>query len=75
MIIGGFIRVKNAVPPRHKIDGRWLPGAFIFVLILRIIAACVAIVNEGNSPMAVLQVSRDGFWSLLEFSMYMLLIS
>lgn len=60
--------------PATSLMERWLPDAFIFVLVLTIIAALCAMVLEGNSPAAVVQMWGDGFWQLLSFSMQMLLV-
>lgn len=60
--------------PATRLMERWLPDAFIFVLVLTIVAALCAILLEGNSPTAVIRMWGDGFWKLLEFSMQMLLV-
>ncbi|KGJ04745.1 short-chain fatty acids transporter [Paracoccus halophilus] len=60
--------------PATRLMERWLPDAFIFVLVLTIIAAACAMIFEGNSPTAVIRMWGDGFWKLLEFSMQMLLV-
>ena len=60
--------------PATRLMERWLPDAFIFVLVLTIIAALCAVIFEGNSPIAVIRMWGDGFWKLLEFSMQMLLV-
>ncbi|MDO5658123.1 MAG: short-chain fatty acid transporter [Paracoccus sp. (in: a-proteobacteria)] len=60
--------------PATRMVERWLPDAFIFVLILTMIAFAAAVLYEGNSPMAVVQMWGDGFWGLLSFGMQMLLV-
>ncbi|RCW88578.1 short-chain fatty acid transporter [Paracoccus lutimaris] len=60
--------------PATRLMERWLPDAFIFVLVLTIIAALCAMIFEANSPIAVIRMWGDGFWKLLEFSMQMLLV-
>ena len=60
--------------PATRLMERWLPDAFIFVLVLTILAALAAMVFEANSPTAVIRMWGDGFWKLLEFSMQMLLV-
>ena len=60
--------------PATRLMERWLPDAFIFVLVLTILAALAAMVFEANSPVAVIRMWGDGFWKLLEFSMQMLLV-
>lgn len=60
--------------PATRLMERWLPDAFIFVLILTILAFLAAILIEGNSPQAVVAMWGEGFWKLLDFSMQMLLV-
>ena len=60
--------------PATRMMERWLPDAFIFVLVLTIVAALAAVIFEANSPIAVIRMWGDGFWKLLEFSMQMLLV-
>ena len=60
--------------PATRLMERWLPDAFIFVLVLTIVAALAAVIFEANSPIAVIRMWGDGFWKLLEFSMQMLLV-
>lgn len=60
--------------PATRLMERWLPDAFIFVLVLTIVAALSAVIFEANSPVAVVRMWGDGFWKLLEFSMQMLLV-
>lgn len=60
--------------PAVVLMDRYLPDAFIFVLLLTIIAVASAMLFEGAGPMAVVQMWGDGFWGLLSFSMQMLLI-
>ena len=60
--------------PATRMMERWLPDAFIFVLVLTIVAALAAMIFEANTPAAVIRMWGDGFWKLLEFSMQMLLV-
>ncbi len=60
--------------PATRLMERWLPDAFVFVLILTLIAAGAAIVVEQQNPMSVIRMWGDGFWALLQFSMQMLLV-
>ncbi|PMR67536.1 short-chain fatty acid transporter [Halomonas heilongjiangensis] len=60
--------------PAVKLVDRYLPDPYIFVLLLTIIAAAAAIAVERQTPLAVMRFWGDGFWSLLTFSMQMLLI-
>ncbi len=60
--------------PATRMMERWLPDAFIFVLVLTIVAALAAVIFEANSPIADIRMWGDGFWKQLEFSMQMLLV-
>lgn len=60
--------------PATRMMERWLPDAFIFVLILTLVAAISAIAFEGASPVEVVRMWGDGFWALLSFAMQMLLV-
>ena len=60
--------------PAVKLVERYLPDPYIFVLLLTLIAAAAAIGMERQTPLAVLRFWGDGFWSLLTFSMQMLLV-
>lgn len=53
---------------------RYLPDPYIFVLLLTLVAAIAAMAFEGRSPMEVVVMWGDGFWSLLTFAMQMLLV-
>ena len=60
--------------PAVRLMERWLPDAFVFVIILTLVAALAAMIFEGTSPLQVIRVWGDGFWALLSFSMQMLLV-
>lgn len=60
--------------PAVRLMERWLPDAFIFVIILTLLAALAAILFEGTAPLELIKIWGDGFWSLLAFSMQMLLV-
>lgn len=60
--------------PAVRMMERWLPDAFVFVILLTLIAALAAMVSEGTSPIALIEMWGDGFWALLSFSMQMLLV-
>jgi len=60
--------------PMVRIMDRYLPDPFVFVLILTLVAAFAALVFEGTAPLQVVEMWGDGFWSLLSFSMQMLLV-
>lgn len=60
--------------PAVRMMERWLPDAFVFVIVLTLIAALAAMVSEGTPPLALIEMWGDGFWALLSFSMQMLLV-
>ncbi|AUH33565.1 short-chain fatty acid transporter [Paracoccus tegillarcae] len=60
--------------PATRLMERWLPDAFIFVIVLTLVAALAAILTQGTNPIALVQMWGDGFWSLLQFAMQMLLV-
>ncbi|MDO5529404.1 MAG: short-chain fatty acid transporter [Paracoccus sp. (in: a-proteobacteria)] len=60
--------------PATRMVERWLPDAFIFVLVLTIIAFGAAVFYERNTPLAVVEMWGNGFWNLLSFGMQMLLV-
>lgn len=57
-----------------RVVERYLPDPFVFVLLLTAIAGFAAMITQGSSPIEVVRIWGDGFWSLLTFSMQMLLI-
>ena len=66
--------LNRASRPLVRLVERYLPDAYIFVLILTLVAAVAAMLVEGQSPVAVLEMWGKGFWGLLTFSMQMLLV-
>ncbi len=66
--------LKALSRPAVKLVERYLPDPYIFVLLLTVIAAAAAIAVERQTPLAVMRMWGDGFWSLLTFSMQMLLV-
>ncbi|SET45058.1 short-chain fatty acid transporter [Paracoccus homiensis] len=60
--------------PATRLMERWLPDAFIFVIVLTLVAAIAAMATQGTSPVQLVQLWGDGFWSLLQFAMQMLLV-
>jgi short-chain fatty acids transporter len=66
--------LATASKPLVRLVDRYLPDAYIFVLILTIIVFAAAILFEGQTPLDVATMWGDGFWALLTFSMQMLLI-
>lgn len=53
---------------------RYLPDAYVFVLIFTALAAIAALTIERSSPLELVRYWGTGFWELLGFSMQMLLV-
>ncbi|KLJ01969.1 TIGR00366 family protein [Luteimonas sp. FCS-9] len=53
---------------------RYLPDAYVFVLIFTAIAAAAALAIERTPPLELIRHWGGGFWELLGFSMQMLLV-
>ncbi|XVH32345.1 short-chain fatty acid transporter [Haloferacaceae archaeon DSL9] len=53
---------------------RWVPSPFIFAIILTIIAYLAALALTPDGPLENIINWYDGFWSLLEFAMQMVLV-
>lgn len=60
--------------PLVRLVDRYLPDPYIFVLILTLVVFVAAVLFEGQSPLAVVNMWGTGFWELLSFSMQMLLV-
>ncbi|WBU55665.1 short-chain fatty acid transporter [Paracoccus sediminicola] len=60
--------------PATRLMERYLPDAFIFVLVLTIVAMLAAMGIQKTNPVELVRIWGDGFWSLLQFSMQMLLV-
>ncbi|MFD1480722.1 short-chain fatty acid transporter [Paracoccus nototheniae] len=60
--------------PATRLMERWLPDAFIFVIVLTLLAAAAAMLSEGTNPVDLVQMWGNGFWELLSFAMQMLLV-
>ncbi|MDP5305878.1 short-chain fatty acid transporter [Paracoccus spongiarum] len=60
--------------PATRLMENWLPDAFIFVIVLTLVAAIAALVTQDVTPMALIGMWGDGFWALLQFAMQMLLV-
>lgn len=60
--------------PLVRLVDRYLPDPYIFVVILTLVVMVCAMLFEGQSPMAVVTMWGNGFWSLLQFAMQMLLV-
>ncbi|WP_370882847.1 TIGR00366 family protein [Caloramator sp. ALD01] len=66
-----FKKITNACV---KFVERYLPDAFIFAILLTIIVCILAIFKTGKSAIDLVTFWGKGFWSLLWFSMQMVLI-
>ncbi len=53
---------------------RNMPDAFVFALILTLITALVSFFWTGTTPLKIVQSWYEGFWTLLEFGMQMVLL-
>ncbi|MBV6634474.1 MAG: short-chain fatty acid transporter [Mameliella sp.] len=53
---------------------RYLPDAFVLVLVLTLAVFGAGMLVEGHGPVAMAEFWGDGFWNLLSFSMQMVLI-
>jgi short-chain fatty acids transporter len=60
--------------PAVRLVERWLPDPYVLVLLLTLVAAAAAMLVERQAPLEVLRAWGGGFWSLLAFSMQMLLV-
>ena len=60
--------------PATRLMERWLPDAFVFVLILTLVVMLAAIGIERTNPLDLIRMWGDGFWKLLSFAMQMLLV-
>ena len=60
--------------PASRMMERWLPDAFIFVIVLTLVAAAAAMLTQGTGPTELVQMWGNGFWELLQFAMQMLLV-
>lgn len=60
--------------PATRLMERWLPDAFIFVIVLTLVAALAAMLTQGTAPLALVEMWGNGFWALLQFAMQMLLV-
>jgi short-chain fatty acids transporter len=53
---------------------RWLPDAFLFAAVLTVVVLVAGIATQGQNPVDMIAYWGEGFWSLLTFSMQMVLI-
>lgn len=60
--------------PMVRLVDRYLPDPFVFVLVLTLFAGITAALTQNSSPLQIVTMWGNGFWSLLSFSMQMLLV-
>lgn len=53
---------------------KFMPNAFVFALLMTLFTMVAAFFWTGSSPMHILSAWYNGFWSLLEFGMQIVLI-
>ncbi|MGB9867325.1 MAG: short-chain fatty acid transporter [Bacillota bacterium] len=53
---------------------RYLPDAYLFAVLLTFLTVILALIFTGKGPIDVIEAWWGGFWSLLSFSMQMVLI-
>ena len=53
---------------------RFMPNSFVFAIVLTLITALGAFFWLGSTPLKIIESWYDGFWSLLEFGMQIVLI-
>ncbi|ASJ95803.1 short-chain fatty acid transporter [Shewanella marisflavi] len=66
--------LNKAAQPLVKLVDRYLPDPYIFVLLLTLLVFGAAMLVEQQSPVQLVTYWGQGFWSLLSFSMQMLLV-
>lgn len=57
-----------------KLVQRYLPDAYVFAIILTFIVFLSGMLINGKTPMEMIQYWGGGFWSLLSFTMQMVLV-
>lgn len=57
-----------------KLFEKYMPDSFVFALLLTIITSLIALFWLGTEPLQIIQAWYDGFWTLLEFGMQIVLI-
>ncbi|MDO6657936.1 short-chain fatty acid transporter [Anaerobacillus sp. 1_MG-2023] len=66
--------IKASISLSNRIMQRYLPDPFLFVIILTFVVFAFGLVFTGSSPVQMVQYFGEGFWSLLAFSMQMVLV-
>ncbi|CAM3959763.1 short-chain fatty acid transporter [Mesobacillus zeae] len=66
--------MKTIVSFFNRIMQRCLPDPFIFVILLTLVVLGLGVILTNNSPYGMVQDWGTGFWSLLSFTMQMILV-
>ncbi|WP_347548859.1 short-chain fatty acid transporter [Pseudalkalibacillus hwajinpoensis] len=66
--------LKASIAVSNRIMQRYLPDPFLFVILLTFVVFGFGLVFTGSSPVQMVQYFGEGFWSLLAFSMQMVLV-
>ncbi|MEI2665881.1 short-chain fatty acid transporter [Rossellomorea sp. LJF3] len=66
--------MKGLISLSNKIMQRYLPDPFLFVVILTLVVFGLGLIFTESSSLEMVQYWGDGFWSLLAFSMQMVLV-
>ena len=53
---------------------RWMPSPFLIAILLTYVAAAAAFISEGSAPTEIAASWYEGFWTLLQFAMQMVII-
>ena len=64
-------RLGEAIADRVE---RWMPGPFLFAILLTYVAAGAAFMSEGSGVTEIAVSWYEGFWNLLQFAMQMVII-
>jgi short-chain fatty acids transporter len=68
------MKMKGLISLSNKIMQRYLPDPFLFVVILTLVVFGLGLIFTESSSLEMVQYWGDGFWSLLAFSMQMVLV-
>ncbi len=66
--------MKSLISLSNRIMQRYLPDPFLFVVILTLAVFGLGLIFTDSSSMEMVKFWGDGFWSLLAFSMQMVLV-
>ncbi len=66
--------LKASIAMSNRIMQRYLPDPFLFVILLTFVVFGIGLIFTESSPVQMVQFFGEGFWSLLAFSMQMVLV-